>query len=131
MEFKAPNTVSDGVYDAKLKIIEKRDPGEMSLTQNPYFRWIFEVYTKDEPGGIELVKNTSMNFGPKSHARKYVQSLLGKPIQPGETVRMSDYLPMACQVVVKIDPESAYSRIVDIMGAKKRENGKEGEGEAL
>ena len=78
-----------------------------------------------------MVKNTSKKFGKKSHARQYVESLLGRQIQPGEKVNMADNLPMDCQVVVKFDPDSGYSRIVDIMGPKKRGNGQAEEGEAL
>ncbi len=131
MEFTAPNNVPDGVYGATLMTIEQREPGENSLTQKPYLRWTFEVYTEEDPDGIELVKNTSQSFGPKSNARKFVQSLLGRQIQPGEQINMADYLPLDCQVVVKIDQESGYSRIEDVLGAKKTRKKGAGEGVAL
>ncbi len=130
MDFTAPDVIPDGVYDAKLLSIEQREPGENSTTQKPYLRWTFAVFTEDEPDGVELVKNTSKSFGQKSNARKYVQSLLGKPIQPKETIKMSDHVPLDCQVAVEIDHESGYNRITNVMGAKKGK-GKKTDGETL
>ena len=130
MEFKAPDVIADGVYRAKLLSIEQREPGENSTTQKPYLRWNFEVYTDEDPDGVDLVKNTSQSFGPKSNARKFVQALLGKPIQPGEKVKITDHLPLDCQVTVEIDHESGYNRITNVMGAQKGK-GKKTDGETL
>ena len=124
VELKAPTLIADGLYNAKLLSIEQREPGENGVSKKPYLRWNFEVYTDDDPSGVDLVKNTSLSFGPKSNARKFVQSLFGKPIQPGETVKITDHLPLDCQVAIEIDHESGYNRIVNVMGAKKRQNGK-------
>ena len=131
MEFKAPTLIPDGVYNAKLLSIEQREPGENGVSQKPYLRWTFKVFTDEDPEGVNQVKNTSLSFGPKSNARKFLQSLLGKPIQPGERIKIMDHLPLDCQVAIEIDHESGYNRITNVMGAKKRQNGKAEEGEVL
>ena len=127
MEFEAPESVPDGVYDGQVVTITKREPNENSLTQKPYRRWEVEAYVNGKT--VPMVKNTSMGFSKKTLARQYVEALLGRAVKDGEKINLP--LPMDCQVVVKFDQESGFSRIVDIMGPKNRKNGKGEEGEAL
>ena len=127
MEFEAPESVPDGLYEGQVMDITKREPNENSSTQKPYRRWEVEAYVNGKT--VPMVKNTSMGFSKKTHARQYVEALLGRAVKDGEKVNLP--LPMDCQIVVKFDPDSGFSRIVDIMGPKQRGNGKEEEGEAL
>lgn len=129
MIFQTQNAVPDGVYGASLLSVEQQAPSDNSPTENPYLRWTFKLSVDGEM--TQLVKNTSLNFGPRSNARRLVESRLGRAMKPGETIDMEDYLPMNCQVVVKIDPESGYSRIVDVLRAKTKPQGVEEQGIAL
>jgi hypothetical protein len=121
MIFQTQKAVPDGAYPASVLSIEQQAPSDHSPTENPYLRWTFKLSVDGEMS--QLVKNTSLNFGPRSNARRLVESLLGRAMKPGETINMADYLPMDCQVVVKIDPESGYSRIVDVLRAKTKPQG--------
>ena len=48
----------------------------------------------------------------------FSDSLLGRAIKPGEAIDMDDYSEWMCQVVVKTDSESGYSRIIDVLQEK-------------
>ena len=126
-EFEAPENVPDGLYEGQVMEIVKREPNENSLTQKAYRRWEVDAYVNGKT--VRMVKNTSIGFSKKTYARGFVEALLGRAVKDGEKVKLP--LPMDCQIVVKFDPDSGFSRIVDIMGPKNPKNGKEEEGEAL
>jgi hypothetical protein len=129
---KATIQIADGLYPAQLLSIEEQEPSENSPHQNPYARWTFRAHTDDAPDGVELIANSSLAFGPKSKARGWMQAALGRVIEPGEEIDPAAVCPLECQVLVKNDPESGFSRIEDVLQAKNTKPvSQEGEGVEL
>ena len=110
--------IADGVYPATWLDLTEIEPSETSFGDKPYLRWIFAVY--DDEDTVELVANSSMNFGTKAKCRRWIQAILGRVIAPGETIEPLTLLPRDCQVVVKNDQESGFCRIEDVLGEKKK-----------
>ena len=58
-----------------------------------------------------------------------MQAALGRSIEPGEEIDPKEVCPLRCRVLVKLAPESGFSRIEDVLQAKKAKHDRqEGEG---
>lgn len=110
-------TIDDGVYDATLLSIDETEATPNSPNQNPWFKWQFQVYDSEE--GQEMSAASSMAFSPKAKARKWVEALLGKKLEPGQEIDTDTLCPKDCQVVVKNDPDSGFARIQDVLGQRR------------
>ena len=110
--------VDDGVYDATLLSIDEREATVNSPNQNPWLMWTFHVY--DTEDGQELTATSSFNFTPKAKARKWVEAILARKLDPGEELDTDSLCPKDCQVVIKNDPDSGFARIEDVMGVRRR-----------
>lgn len=109
--------IADGVYPATLMSIEEQAASEGHEDWGPQLKWIFHVYDTDE--GQEIPTWSSMRFGPKAKARKWLQTIAGKQFAPGEEVEPATLCPADCQVIIKKDPESGFSKIMDVLAARK------------
>jgi hypothetical protein len=97
MAFTAPNykLVDPGVYDAVIDNIEEKTAADGRV----YALWAFKVV--DDYGDTVIVKRpTSLNFGPKSTARKFAEAALGRPIRPGETIEYRDLIGQQLRIIV-------------------------------
>ena len=52
-----------------------------------------------------------------------MQAILQRTIQNGEEIDPPDVCPVNCRIVVKIDQESGFARVEDVLPAAKK-NGK-------
>lgn len=97
MKWTANNTIqlADGLYPAQLLRIEEQALSENSPNQNPYARWTFRIHTNDAADGAELIANSSLAFGPKAKARRWMQAALGRVIEPGEEIDPAAACPLA------------------------------------
>jgi hypothetical protein len=114
--FEATDSLSleDGVYDARLvKITEATAEGK----EDQYARWEFLVTTAAYPDGVMLTATSSLRFGPKAKARKWLEAALGRQMGSGERVDPEKVLPLACRIIVKNDTESGYLRVTDVLKA--------------
>jgi hypothetical protein len=97
MPFISPNykLIDPGVYDATIDSIEEKTTPDGRV----YVLWSFRVV--DNFGGVVIVKRpTSLNFGPKSIARRYAKAALGRTIRPGETVEFSNLIGQQLRIIV-------------------------------
>jgi hypothetical protein len=60
-----------------------------------------------------------MRFSPKSKTRVWVESVLDRRFDTGETFDYEAFCPKDCQVVVKKN-ENGFCRIEAVMGVPKR-----------
>jgi len=110
--------IDDGVYPATLLEVRVEDPTVNSPNQHQWLKWIFIVQDgSDEPP--EMSVPSSYNFTPKSKARGWVESLLGRTMAVDEEIDTDTLCPADCQVTVKNDPVSGFARIVDVMGKRR------------
>ena len=63
---------------------------------------------------------SSCALGPKSKARPWVESLLGRRLEPGETIDTDQLAPKDCQVVIRNDPDTGFAKIVDVLPPRPR-----------
>ncbi len=103
MPFKAPNykTVEPGLYTATIDNIEEKTAPDGRV----YVLWSFKV-TDDFGDSVIVKRPTSMNFGPKSVARKFAEAALGRPVQPGETIEFRDLIGQRLRIVVSQDVDN-------------------------
>ncbi len=104
MQFKAPSykIVEPGMYVATIDNIEERTGQD----GRAYAMWSFKIVDLDDDEVI-IKRPTSLNFGPKSHARKFAEAALGRPIRPGEIVEPADLVGKQVKILVKNDTDSA------------------------
>lgn len=92
---KAPvvEVLKDGVYDA---VLSKVDQQFSEKNQREFLIWQFVVTTKRGTSPVEGI--TSLNFGPKSKARPWVEALLGRKIAQGEEIDTDELTGCECKV---------------------------------
>jgi hypothetical protein len=108
MPFTAPNykLVDPGVYDAVIDTIEEKTAPDGRV----YVLWSFRVV--DDFGDTVIVKRpTSLNFGPKSIARRYAEAALRRPIRPGETIEYRDLIGQQLRIII--------TRTADVAGNER------------
>lgn len=82
-----------GTYNAILAGLERRENGDRA-----YILWTFEIATKT--GSVTVKATSSTSFGVKAKARVWVEALLGRALEVGESVDTDDLLGQRCLVVV-------------------------------
>lgn len=107
----------DGVYPATLLRIEEVENPESQFEQKTYLRWTFHVYHTED--GAEMTANSSLAFGPKAKARKWMEAVLGRKLAVGEEIDPDTICPADCQIIAKKDAETNFTRIEDVLGARK------------
>ena len=110
--------IEDGVYVAQLLSIDVQQPAPTSPYQNPWLKWRFAV-ENGSAEGMELTAASSTSFGPKAKARKWIETLLGKKLNPGDEVDPDTLCPRDCQILIKNDPETGFARIQDVMAPRR------------
>ena len=113
--------IEDGVYPATVLSLVETPPSANSPKQENYFRWTLHVWNTDE--GVEMIANSSMNFSPKAKARIWIESILDRRFETGESFDYETFCPRDCQVTVRKD-ESGFARIESITGVPKRHVGR-------
>ena len=71
--------------------IEQCEPTDKSPNQKSWLKWTFSVYDGSEEK--ELTAASSCALGPKAKARPWVESLLGRRLEPGEDDRYRQLCP--------------------------------------
>lgn len=96
MRLRVPDTTTlrPGAYEAVLERIELRESDD----GREYLRWSFEVRTRT--GTTRLTATSSTSLGPRSKTRRWLESLLGRPLQPGEEIDLTVLEGTPCTVVV-------------------------------
>jgi hypothetical protein len=121
--------IDDGVYPATLVGVRVEDPTANSPNQDQWLKWIFIVQDgSGEPP--EMSVPSSYNFSPKSKARGWVESLLGRKLDLDEEIDTDTLCPVECQVTVKNDQVSGFARIVDVMGQRRQRAPRPAQGQA-
>jgi hypothetical protein len=113
--------IADGVYPATILSLVETPATVNSPNQDPFFKWTLHVYSSAE--GVEMSATSSMRFSPKSKTRVWVESVLDRRFETGETFDYEAFCPKDCQVVVKKN-ENGFCRIEAIMGVPKRPAGR-------
>ncbi|MDW8059231.1 MAG: hypothetical protein RMK01_04075 [Thermomicrobium sp.] len=88
-----PHLLRPGTYPGILTGLEAREADGRT-----FLVWSFEVRAR---AGTTTVKATSSaSFGPRAKARGWLEALLRRPLQPGETIDTEDLLGLPCLLVV-------------------------------
>lgn len=123
-----PSALSEGRHPGfLLKIAEEATPdGWVMKEKSPtMYRWYFalwEVPTLIPQQAPELQTGiTSTKFSPKgkfqaSKAYVWTCQLLGRHIQPGESVNYDPLFPLPCSVKVTRAPGKDFIKIIDVEG---------------
>ena len=106
--------ITDGGYEATVLEITQCEPTEKSPNQKPWLKWLFAVYD-GSADGLEMTAASSCALGPKAKARAWIESLLGRRLEPNEEVDTDQLTPRDCQVIIKNDPDSGFARIADVL----------------
>lgn len=114
---KPQPVLNRGIYPAVLVSIEPRESGGRS-----YLVWAFEIASRG--GSIVVKTSSSTSFGVKSKARTWVEALLGRALQPGESVSTDDLLGARCLLVLgqrQRDDGSVFNTIEQVLPATDEE----------
>src|SRR4029453_18935869 len=115
--------IPDGIFPATVLSLVETPATANSPNQDPFFKWTLHVWHTDE--GVEMTATSSMRFSPKSKTRTWVESMLDRRFETGETFDYEAFCPKDCQVVVKKN-ENGFCRIEAVMGVPKRPVGRVG-----
>lgn len=105
--------VEPGVYNAMLKGI-----GEGTGQYGDYFDWTFAV--TGPAGTVDVSRRTSAKFGPQTIARSYVEALLSRKVERGESIDLDSLIGRTAVVKVETN-ENGYSTIADIRSSGGRQ----------
>lgn len=121
MKLKASSGIDipDGVYPATLLGVAERENRDSKFDQKSYLQWKFCVY-EDDGLDHEMTANSSLAFGQKAKARKWIETIVGRRLTDGEEVDLDEICPIDCQVAIKKDLDSGFCRIEDVLGPKKK-----------
>jgi hypothetical protein len=117
-KFRAPDytPVPGGIYPARFEGTEDRDS-----ERGGYVRWGCRI-ADGEYAGRMVFGNTSTNFGPLAKARKWLESMLDRRIEPGEEVDPADLIGETYTIRVEnTAPDSqgrVFDNLADILGPK-------------
>lgn len=119
--------VEPGAYRARLLDIEITE-GKNFDTGEPedQRKWTFGLLEEGFEGQT-LVAYSSMSFGPKSKARKWVEGLLGRKIEAGDKVDLPELKQAECDlgVVNKETDRGSFAKIETVMPVRKKARGTE------
>jgi len=111
VHYEPPPVYPAGTYTARPNKFESK----ISREGNAYFRWYF--VTRDRRGRPNTISdNSSVNFGPESKARAWVEALLGRRLtaeEAREGFDLDELIGIDCQIVVSVvqKGDAAYNRI--------------------
>ena len=114
--FKAPDytPVPSGIYPGRFEGTEERES-----ERGGYVRWGWRI-VEGKLAGRMVFGNTSMNFGPQAKARKWLESMLDRQIEPGEDVDPEDQIGKTYTIRVENTvPDSqgrVYDNVADVLG---------------
>jgi hypothetical protein len=115
-KFKAPDytPVPSGVYRARFEGTEERES-----ERGHYVRWAWRM-VEGEFADRMVFGNTSQHFGPQAKARKWLEAMLNRPIEPGEEVDPDDLAGKAYTIRVENTAPDArgrvYDNVADVLG---------------
>jgi hypothetical protein len=113
--------IEDGIYPGTILSLVETPATANSPKPEPFLRWTIHVWATAD--GVEMIANSSTRFSPKSKTRLWVESILDRRFETGETFDYEAFCPRDCQVTVRRD-ESGFSRIKAITGVPKRPVGR-------
>lgn len=115
-------SLEPGAYRARLRGIEEAD-GSNFETGDPekYRRWTFEILEEGFEG-TELLASSTMAFGPRSKARRWVEALLGRKVESGEKIGLEDLqgLEVDLGVVLKETDRGSFAKIDSVNPVRKK-----------
>ncbi len=105
-----------GIYTAELEEVEDA----VNQDGNPYLRWKFAL-ADDDYVGRYITGLSSINFGPKAKARQWFETLVGRGIEPGETIDTSEAVGRQGMLVIgtKDRGDRKYSEIREITPVRR------------
>jgi len=118
--------VPDGTYPATLIGLEDFDAPDFNNPEDTKTlrRWTFgldgEVDPDGNPAEIDGVSSTAL--GPRSKAYGWLEALLGRKLEKGESVTRSSLLNKPCLVRVEAN-DDGYSKIAAVVPAPKARGG--------
>ena len=116
-KFKAPDytPVPPGIYTGRFEGTEERDS-----ERGDYVRWGWRII-KGEFAERVVFGNTSTNFGPQAKARKRLESMLNRRIEPGEEVDPDDLIGEVYTIRVEnTAPDNqgrVFDNVADVLGS--------------
>lgn len=107
--FKAPDytPVPPGIYTARFEGTEERES-----ERGGYVRWGWRI-AYGEFAERMVFSNTSTNFGPQAKARKWLESMLDRQIEPGEEVDPDDLIGEIHTIRVENTAPDSQGRVFD------------------
>jgi hypothetical protein len=118
--------VPDGTYPATLIGLEDFEAPDFNNPEDTKTlrRWTFgldgEVDVDGNPAEIDGVSSTAL--GPRSKAYGWIEALLGRKLEKGETVTRSSLLNKTCLVTVEQN-DDGYSKIAAVVPTPKARGG--------
>lgn len=113
--------LEEGSYEATLEDIERRTiviQEDGQETEREVFNWIFDV------DGIKVRGTTSTIISTRSKAGKWVEALLGRRLEDGETIKKGDLIGRKCLVYVIQKPgkvgDIVFNNVKDVMPLPKK-----------
>jgi hypothetical protein len=108
-KFKAPDytPVPSGTYATRFEGTEDRESD-----RGDYVRWGWRI-ANGEFADRMVFGNTSMNFGPQAKARKWLESMLDRQIEPGEEVDPDDLIGEIYTIRVENTAPDNQGRVFD------------------
>jgi hypothetical protein len=114
--------VPDGSYPATLIGLEDYDAPDFNNPEDTKTlrRWTFgldgEVDSDGNPAEIDGISSTAL--GPRSKAYGWIEALLGRKLEKGETISRSQLLNLTCYVKVEAN-DDGYSKITAVIPKPK------------
>jgi hypothetical protein len=118
--------VPDGTYPATLIGLEDFEAPDFNNPEDnkTLRRWTFgldgEVDVDGNPAEIDGVSSTAL--GPRSKAYGWIEALLGRKLEKGETISRSQLLNQTCLVRVEQN-DDGYSKIAAVVPAPRAKGG--------
>jgi len=115
-KFRAPDytPVPREVYRGQFDGTEERESERGS-----YVRWGWRI-VEGEFAGRMVFGNTSTNFGTQAKARRSLEAMLNRPIEPGEEVDPDDLADKTYTIRVEHTAPDArgrvYDNVADVLG---------------
>ena len=120
-------TLKPGVYDSVFRGIEEKTGKDLQTGEDRiYWQWHFGTRTKS--GELDLIANSSANFGGKAKARGWAEAILGRAIKPGEDVDLDKLIGLSCRLVLttkEIEKVGLVNRIESVVAMPTAEDDEE------
>ena len=108
-KFRAPDytPVPPGIYKGRFEGTEDRDS-----ERGVYVRWGWRNMDGEFADRM-VFGNTSTNFGPQAKARKWLEAMLNRQIEPGEEVDPDDLIGEVYTIRVENTAPDNQGRVFD------------------